>query len=127
MKIKLTVEDTLISKFIRLRAVHRVGGCEYCGKAVASYKEIQCSHFKGRRRASTRFDPDNCAGLCFSCHSHLGENPDLHTEFFKKRLGSERFDQLIIRANTILKRSKQDKEQLRKDLRERIKALEEVI
>jgi len=110
LKIKLNPLDILFSKYIRLRAG---GKCEYCGEA----KALQCSHFHGRRKQSTRYDLDNAAGLCFSCHQHLSENPYEHTEFFKKRLGSERFDCLNIRANTVVKRNKADKESLGNSLK----------
>ena len=118
MKIKLNPLDILFSKYIRLRAG---GKCEYCGEV----KALQCSHFHGRRKQSTRYDPDNCTGLCFSCHQHLGENPYEHNEFFKKRLGSGWFEMLNIRANMIVKRSKEDREKIKADLKERIKQLED--
>lgn len=114
MKIRIDKTDMIFSKFIRLRA----GGiCEYCGKL----KILQCSHFHGRRKRSTRYDPDNACALCFSCHQHLGENPYEHTEFFKKRLGSERFELLNIRANMIVK---VDKERAKAELKEKIKLIE---
>jgi len=114
MKIKLDNLDKLFSKFVRLRA----GGiCEYCGQN----KVLQCSHFVGRRKRSVRFDPDNAAGLCFSCHMYLGENPHIHTDWFRKRLGSERFENLNIRSNII---TKIDRDKIEADLKERIKLLE---
>jgi len=60
--------------------------------------------------------------LCFSCHQYLGGNPYIHTEWFKGRLGSERFEQLNIQAEMIVK---VDKERIQKDLEEKIKLLEE--
>lgn len=91
MKIKLDPLDKLFSKYIRLRAG---GVCEYCGQV----KRLQCSHFHGRRKRSVRWNEDNACALCFSCHMYLGENPYVHTEFFKKRLGSQRFELLNIQA-----------------------------
>lgn len=118
MKIRLDKLDILFSKFIRMRADW---SCEYCGKPVENYKGLQCSHFHGRRKRSTRYDPDNACGLCFSCHIYLGENPYAHTEFFKKRLGSERFELLNIRANKIVK---VDRDAIELSLKEKIKELE---
>ncbi len=115
MKIKLNPLDVLFSKLVRLRAD---GVCEYCGRA----RNLQCSHFIGRRKQVTRYDLDNAAGLCFECHMYLGEHPYEHTEWFKKRLGSERFDQLMIRGRALVKI---DKEAIREILKERIKLLEE--
>jgi len=51
----------------------------------------------------------------------LGENPYIHTEWFKKRLGSERFEQLNILANTVHKVDEMD---IRDKLKEKIKLLE---
>lgn len=121
MKIKIDKLDILFSEFIRKRAVIDMGGCEYCGKPVKDYKSLQCSHFVGRRKRATRYDPDNACGLCFSCHLHLGEHPFEHTEFFEKRLGSEEFDQLIIRGNTP---TKIDRDEIEADLKEKLKLLE---
>ena len=115
MKIRIDKLDTLFSRFIRLRA----GGlCEYCGERLP----LQCSHFHGRRKSSTRWDPDNACALDFSCHQYLAEHPNIHTEFFKKRLGSERFELLNIRAEKIL--PKLDKAKIEADLNEKIKLLE---
>lgn len=111
MKIKLDKNDILFSRYIRLRALMRVGGCEYCEKPKP-FGKLQCSHFKGRGKHSTRFDPDNCAGICFNCHIYLGANPDIHTAWFQKRLGSERYDALARRANTPFKYGKVAKKEI---------------
>ena len=118
MKIRLDETDILFSKLIRLKADNH---CEYCGKY---FKNLQCSHFFGRRRKSVRYDPDNASALCMSCHMYLGENPYAHTEWFKKRLGSERFEQLSIRNNMIKKYTKEDKENIKTKLKEQIKLWE---
>ena len=128
MKIRRTIEDGLFSDFIRKRAMLRGNACEYCGKAVTSYQELQCSHFVGRRSASTRFDPDNCVGVCFHCHQWFDEHHHEHNEFYKKLLGSERFEQLIIRGNIILKpnpmRNPENKKKFREEMRRKIKELD---
>lgn len=115
MRIRLDPIDKLFSRFIRLRAG---GRCEYCRQV----KPLQCSHYHGRRKRSTRWFEDNCSALCFSCHIYLGENPYQHTEWIKKRLGSERFELLNIRAETTC--TKPDKEAIKRDLKEKISMLE---
>ena len=113
MKIRLALEDRLFSRLVKLRD----GGiCQCCGKIGS-----QTSHFHSRRKRSTRYDLDNAIWVCFGCHRYLDENPYQHTEFFKKRLGSQAFEELNIRAERIVKT---DREQVRKDLREKIKILE---
>ena len=116
MKIKIDPLDVLFSRFVRLRAG---GVCEYCDKP----KRLQCSHFHGRRKKSVRWDGDNAAGLCFSCHQYLGENPYVHTEWFKKHLGSEKFEALNIRANLPSYGIAKDK--LEAELKDKIRLLEE--
>ncbi len=91
--------DKLFSQFIRERAMKRVGGCERCLSKKETYKKLQCSHFHGRRKASVRFDEDNGAGLCGSCHLYLTANPLEHIEWQRERLGDRFFD-LNIRART---------------------------
>ena len=129
MRIKIDKLDTLFSKYIRLRAG---GKCDFCGRVFhdkikengdvyPAWKSLQVSHFHGRRKRSLRYDPDNAIGACADCHFFLGENPYVHTEFFRKRLGSERFEQLNIRAEII---AKPDKKAIEASLKERIKLLE---
>ena len=114
MKIRRDSLDILFSKYIRMKA----GGiCEYCGKGLA----LQCSHFHGRRKRSTRWDEENCCVLCMSCHMYLGEHPNKHCAWFKKRLGSEKFEKLNIRAEII---TKLDKEEIKASLLEKLKILE---
>ena len=108
--------DILFSRLIRLLAD---GNCEYCGRIGT-----QTSHFHSRRKRSVRVDLDNASWVCFSCHLYLGEHPNKHYEFFKKRLGSERFEALNIRAEKIIKYSKEDKEKVKATLKEKIKLLE---
>ena len=115
MRIKLDPLDILFSRLIRLLAE---GKCCYCGNAGS-----QTSHFHSRRKRSTRWDLDNAIWVCFSCHLYLGEHPNKHYEFFEKRLGTERFEELNIRAEQIIKL---DKEVIKESLKEKIRLLEDV-
>jgi len=136
-KIRRDTLDDLFSQVVRM-SVYSDGeaSCEYCGRVYhdtvkdngetfEAWKHLECSHFKGRRRVSTRHDLDNCAALCKSCHRFLGENPDTHTAFFKKRLGSDKYDNLQARANTICKLSKADKEEIKARLKSKLAILKE--
>lgn len=117
MKIRISPLDKLFSQYVRLLAD---GKCEYCGKNM-EFNRLQASHFHGRRKRSTRWDTDNAAGLCFSCHHYLQENPYQHTEWFKKRLGTRKFDELNVRAEIIFK---PDKAKVEADLKEKIRLIE---
>ena len=114
MKIRVDPLDKLFSQVIRLRDE---GICQYCGR-----QGNQTSHFHSRRKRSTRWDLDNAIWACFSCHLHLGEHPNKHYEFFRKRLGSDRFESLNIRAEQIFK---VDKEKIKADLEEKLKGVQE--
>ncbi len=94
--------DKLFSEFIRKKAMLN-GGCERCHTPKKDYKQLQCSHFHGRRKRSVRFDPDNAVGLCGACHLYFGANPTEHVKFFLERLGQKDFDYLQARANTTQK------------------------
>jgi len=120
MKIKIGIIDTLFSKLVRLRTG---GVCEWCGKA-ADFKEMECSHFHSRRKQITRYDPENACGLHVACHRFLGEHPNIHADFFRKRLGSQKYEELNARAMLIVKRTKADKELIKAFLREQIRLLE---
>ena len=96
MKIKRNQLDILFSRYIRLKGN---GKCEYCG-IKKDFEQLQCSHFYGRRKLSTRYEPDNVSCLCFSCHQRLGENPEEHRQFFMRRLGPKRYLSLMLQANT---------------------------
>jgi hypothetical protein len=60
---------------------------------------IHCSHFHGRGKWSVRFEPDNAMAACFGCHRILGSQPDEHRRLFEARLGQERYEVLLEKAN----------------------------
>ena len=98
--------DVLFRNYIQQRAIQRVGGCERCLSGKTSYKQLQCSHFHGRAKKSTRWDEDNCAGLCGGCHMYLTAHPLEHVEWFKAHLGEHEFNLLSSRMRVIGKPDK---------------------
>ena len=56
--VKLDAADKLFSKLVR----QRDGVCLYPG--CIKKDNLQCSHYWGRRKESTRFDFDNADTLC---------------------------------------------------------------
>ena len=100
--------DDVFSEFVRRRALARVGGCERClsqkhdttredGTTRPAYMDLQCSHYIGRSTKATRWDEDNCAGLCGACHMYLEHNPHEHQAWFLQHLGQEAYDMLQAR------------------------------
>lgn len=105
MKIRLDPADNLFSQYIRLRDGH----CVRCGKwqGENGFKHLQCSHYFGRGRESTRFDPENCDALCFYCHRYWGsDNREAYREFKIRQLGEEGFEKLRIRSEMYCKKDR---------------------
>lgn len=66
----------------------------------------QASHFQGRRKENTRFDPENVCCLCSGCHSYLGSNPAEHYQFQVKLLGQEKVDEVVLKSNMYRKKDR---------------------
>src|SRR3990167_1429272 len=102
MKLKIDRADQLFSQWIRLRDKK----CVRCHSPVKfAYKtdlpiSHQASHFYGRARENTRFEPDNVDTLCMGCHRSWGsDDREAYRAFKLKQLGAERFNSLMIQAN----------------------------
>lgn len=81
--------DAMFSRQMRDRADNK---CEFCGKSTG---QMHCHHgVVHRRYMNTRYEPDNCACVCVGCHTYLADFPKINVEFFKKRIGSDRYEQL---------------------------------
>jgi len=104
-QLKRTRADKLFSDYIRLRDNYT---CQKCHVRIPPpTKDIHCAHFHSRSKKSVRFDPENCLSLCTKCHFYFDGNSwlriDSHRaefeEFMKKRLGEEKLNLLLFRAN----------------------------
>ena len=103
-RIKLRPTDRLFSKYIRKRDDYT---CQRCRKTYEpNAKGLECSHYWGRGRENTRFDPLNCIALCTGCHRIWGhgDGRDEYRDFMLKKLGRKGFDSLDARAHTHKKR-----------------------
>ena len=74
---------------------------------------------------STRWDPDNAAAHCFTCHMRFGENPLEFAAWIRRYLGDVRYEELQARHQKIVKRTKADLESLYQHLKGELKTLEE--
>lgn len=118
--IKVSPLDRLFSRFIKLLSG---GYCTRCKKFFGiNSRGLQCAHFHSRRKQSVRFDRDNATALCTGCHFFLDGRPLEKTEFFLELLGQDKFNALWERAKTLY--PKPDLEQIKQDLKEKIKMLE---
>lgn len=124
MKIKLDRADIVFSLYIRLRD----GACVFCKRKGSPNKDgqnvvgLQNSHFFGRRKESTRFDPENCDTACFSCHMYYGgDDINAYRNFKLEQLGQKKYDALVLRANTPRKRNRKESLEVAKQLLNSIK------
>lgn len=105
--VKIDPADAWFSKYIRLRD----GECRRCGSPVqfnASGDPVshQMSHFQGRRKEATRFDPENGDTMCGGCHMYLTANPYEHVEWQVDAKGKSVVDQIVVRSNGYKKKDR---------------------
>lgn len=82
--------DREFSRFIRERDKR----CFFCFNPAS-----QCSHYWGRGNSGTRYDPENCDGICGGCHMrHEGQKQGLYREKKLAQLGPARYAALEARA-----------------------------
>lgn len=110
--------DKKFSLYIR----ERDGRCMYKSGTyscpVTEINKLQCSHYHGRARSSTRYDPKNCIALCWKHHfqdklvgwEYAKQNQSEHgfegkyTTFMKQWLGSSLFNELYLRSKQYMSR-----------------------
>lgn len=105
--IKLDPADSAFSQWIRLRDKK----CLRCKKPVMLNEKglpvsLQASHFQGRGKESTRFDPENVCALCTGCHAYFTAYPAEHYLWQVQRLGQQTVDALILRSNMTVKKDR---------------------
>ncbi|KKN71727.1 hypothetical protein LCGC14_0417930 [marine sediment metagenome] len=100
MRIKVDKADQMFSWYVRKRDDH----CMRCLSPVGYNLKGQPnthenSHYFGRRKENTRYDPENCDTLCTACHVTWGsEDREDYRDFKIKQLGEEGFKNLMIRS-----------------------------
>lgn len=108
MKIKLDKADIIFSKYIRKRDKR----CMRCGSMVqfndkGDPTSHQASHYYGRGKESTRFDPENVDTLCHACHVIWGsEDREAYRDFKVAQLGEPNFRRLKLRAAMLVKKDR---------------------
>ena len=125
---KLRTTDKMFSDYIRARDGWECLACIEERGGSKDYRfdsqGLECSHYWGRARENTRFDPENCIALCTYHHRFHwghGDGRQEYTDFMRKRLGDRGFDLLDVRAHTPKKRDdKMDKIIIKELLKEEI-------
>ena len=105
MKVKLDPADIAFSQYIRTRDNWT---CQRCGRQFAPPTNgLQCSHYFGRRKENTRFDPRNCDALCTGCHQIWGsDDRESYREFKIRQLGEKGFYELRMRSEILVKKDR---------------------
>ena len=97
-KVKIDVADKAFSLYIRTRDNWT---CQRCGTPYQPpTMALHCSHFKGRGKEATRFDPQNADALCYGCHQYFTSQPDEHYNWQVKRKGQDVVDALTLKSNS---------------------------
>lgn len=113
-KIKIRPSDTAYSNWVRTRDGWK---CKRCGKqydpSITAHRQaLHCSHFQGRGKESTRFEPLNTDALCYGCHQYFTSHPGEHYAWQVEIKGQDVVDAIVLQSNGYKKRN--DKEELAK-------------
>lgn len=76
--------------------------CELCG---STRKKLDPHHIFGKRKKSTRYDPQNGVALCaYGCHKYGKYAAHEHPEWFRRwlieRIGENAYEILYVRSRT---------------------------
>jgi len=108
MRIKLCPADITFSRYIRVRDRE----CQRCHSKVEFNgaglpKSHECSHYFGRGKEGTRFDPQNCDTLCMGCHKIWGsDDKEGYRSFKVKQMGEQEFQLMNLRAWSYCKKDR---------------------
>lgn len=67
---------------------------------------LHCSHFQGRGKEATRFDPLNADALCYGCHQYFTSHPAEHYAWQVQRKGQTTIDAIVLKSNSYLKKDR---------------------
>lgn len=98
---KIYPADRIFSEYIRLRDNWTCKRClkKYDPNITSHRRALHCSHFKGRGKWGTRFEPLNCDALCYGCHRYFTAQPDEHQKWQIEQKGQDIVDKLTLQAN----------------------------
>lgn len=103
--LRIDKADKAFSEYIRTRDNWT---CQRCHKKYQPpTRALHCSHFKGRRKEATRFEPLNADALCYGCHQYFTSQPDEHRNWQVQKKGLKIVEQLELLANTYKKKDRE--------------------
>lgn len=103
--IKIDQADKNFSLYIRTRDNWT---CQRCLKRYDENAKsaLHCSHFFGRGKEATRFEPLNADALCYGCHQYFTSHPMEHYDWQVKRKGQVVVDKLRLASNGYKKKER---------------------
>lgn len=106
-KIKIDPADRAFSQWIRLRDRE----CRRCHSPVELNDKglpvsHQASHFQGRGKENTRFDPNNVDTLCGGCHRYFTSHPGEHYVWQVSVKGQNVVDSIVLASNLYKKKER---------------------
>lgn len=105
--------DKVFSQYIRLRDAFPNGTfrCISCGK-IKPFDQSDCGHYHSRRHMSTRFDEENCNSECRFCNRFSADHLIGYRENLIRKIGTQRFQLLEVKAHQTKKWSCWELEEL---------------
>jgi hypothetical protein len=116
---------TLLQKYVRLKAADENGyaQCVTCG-VIKHWKELQGGHFISRRWTATKLIEENVNPQCPRCNGPLGGDLIEYTRYMDEMYGPEFVDELRQLKHQTKKYTRAEVEEIKAELREKIKELE---
>jgi len=102
--VKIDAADKAFSQYVRTRDNWTCQRCQTSYTPPTS--ALHCSHFMGRGKEGTRFEPMNADALCYGCHMYFTAHPAEHVAWQVDRKGQSMVDQLIVQSNTYKKKDR---------------------
>lgn len=101
---KIDEADKNFSLWIRTRDDWTCQRCHH--QYTPPTRALHCSHFMGRAKESTRFEPLNADSLCDGCHRYFTSHPLTHYDWQVARKGQDVVDKLRLASNTYKKKDR---------------------
>jgi len=98
--------DALVSQIVRKNR------CKRCASWAS-----EPAHVFGRKNLSVRWDFDNVIPLCRRCHGWAHGHEEKFKEFVRMIFGDERYDKLVLKANSVKIWTEGELLQLEQDLK----------
>jgi hypothetical protein len=97
----LKMLQQVFNSYVRKRDEDK--GCITCGTSLKGRKFDAGHFFSVGAYPNIRFDEDNCHGQCVPCNQHKHGNQGEYFIQLPKRIGMDRFNDLLAKRNTPLK------------------------